>query len=182
MKTNRDLYPCGQCPRFADEDVDIVQSNTIVRHLARKHDLYGSSLADKAHVDAIIDTVESIKGKYLALIYQDELSDAAKAKYWHAHCDPTTTCERNGGAHFVYIAGMMEKFGKSGFMVGTGLTVADIMVFDIVDMHVRIWGTQFTDQFPQLNELHAKVAAVPGVAAYLSSGRRIEKQNGNGLG
>ena len=41
---------------------------------------------------------------------------------------------------------------------------------------------QFKSAYPALAALHSKVAAVPGVAAYLTSAQRFEKVNNNGLG
>ncbi len=32
MKTDRKAYPFGQCPRLVDGDVDICQSNAIIRY------------------------------------------------------------------------------------------------------------------------------------------------------
>lgn len=181
MKTDRSIYPFGQCPRYADAEVDLCQSNAIVRHLGRKHGLTGASLAEQAAVDELIEAVEAIKGKYLALIYQDGLSDEAKAKYWTAHCDASTVAARNGGAHFTFVSDFVAR-GPGVFAVGGTLTVADVMLFDIIDMHLRIFPEDFPAAFPTMAALHAAVAAVPGVAAYLASGRRAEQQNGVALG
>jgi len=63
MKADLEHYPCAQCPRFKDEDVDMVQSNSIMRHIGRKHGMYGTGLAEAAQIDMILDAVESIKGK-----------------------------------------------------------------------------------------------------------------------
>lgn len=63
MKADAEHYPCAQCPRFKDEDVDIVQSTSIMRHIGRKHGMYGTGLVEAAAVDMIIDAVESLKTK-----------------------------------------------------------------------------------------------------------------------
>jgi glutathione S-transferase len=160
----------------------MVQSNAIVRHLGRKHGMYGASLAEQAAVDQVVDGVEDIKAKYLALIYKDSLSDEAKAAYWTAHADAATTAERNGGAHFTFLADFIKRTGEQGFAVGAKLTIADIMLFDIVGMHIRIFDDQFTAAYPSLTALHTSVAGVPGIASYLASGRRSERQNGVALG
>ena len=65
-------------------------------------------------------------------------ADAAKAAYYTAHIDPSSQEGRNGGAHFGYLDILLKASG-SGFMVGSGLTAADLCVFDIVDLHVRIF-------------------------------------------
>ena len=47
--------PFGQLPNYEDSDVCIPQSMAIIRHLGRKHNLYGSNLAENARVDAVIE-------------------------------------------------------------------------------------------------------------------------------
>ena len=183
MKTDANAYPCGQCPRYVDDSVDMVQSNAIVRHLGRKHNISGADLKEQAEVEMIIEAVESIKSKYLTLIYVDQLSDEAKEAYWKTHIDASTVNERNSGAHFTYVDRLVQRLSGAGpFALGSSLSIADIVVFDVTDMHMRIWGDEFKVAYPGLAKLHESVAAVPGVAAYLASDRRFPKQNGNSLG
>lgn len=184
MKTDLEAFPCGQAPRYVDDDVDMVQSNAIVRHLGRKLDMYGDgSLAAAAQVDMVIDTVEGIKLKYLELIYKQELADDAKAAYWTAHVDAATVHDRNGGTHFSYLDCMLHKRAGAGpFALGATLSVADIMAFDIFDAHLRIWGDALAAAFPRLAAHHKAVGEVPGIAAYLASDRRHPQQNGTPLG
>lgn len=183
MKGDKVGFPCGQAPRFQDDTVDMIQSNAIVRHLGRKHDMYGSDLKEQALVDQILDTVESIKVKYLTLIYEDQLSDEAKAAYFKLRIDEAGAVEKNGGAHFAYLNCMLKKHQNGGaFVLGSKLSVADIMLFDIVDMHVRIYGDDFKSVWPALAAHHDAVAGFSTIASYLASDRRHSQQNGNPLG
>ncbi|KAL4443462.1 hypothetical protein ABPG75_011199 [Micractinium tetrahymenae] len=183
MKSDLTQFPFTQCPRYVDEDGDISQSNTIMRHLGRKHGLYGSGLAEAARIDMLADGVEDLKRKYLALIYQDQLSDEAKKSYWSAHIDPASaTGSRNGGAHFTYLAKLVERYGAEGWAVGGKMSIADVLLFDLTDVHTRAFGAEFGSAYPELAAHHAKVAAVPGIKAYLGSSRQFDKVNNNGLG
>ena len=183
MKKDREGFPCGQAPRFVDDEVDMVQSNAILRHLGRKYDLYGSNLKENAQVDMIIETVESIKGKYLTLVYTDNLEDTSKDAYWKTHLDLDSIEGRNSGAHFAYLDALVKKLSGDGpFALGSTWSIADIVVFDIVDRHINIWGDDFKTGYPDLTALHEAVAAIPGIKAYLASDRRPQKQNGNSLG
>ena len=177
MKKDREGFPCGQAPRFVDDEVDMVQSNAILRHLGRKYDLYGSNLKENAQVDMIIETVESIKGKYLTLVYTDNLEDTAKDAYWKTHLDLDSIEGRNSGAHFAYLDALVKKLSGDGpFALGSTWSIADIVVFDIVDRHINIWGDDFKTEYPDLTAVHAAVAEIPGVKTYLASDRRPEKQ------
>jgi hypothetical protein len=61
------------------------------------------------------------------------------------------------------------------------MTIADVMLFDIFDLHIRIFEAM-KETHPTLAAHHEKVAAVPGIAAYLASPLRLPAVNGNGLG
>lgn len=183
MKTDRVAYPFGQCPRMVDGDVDISQSNAMIRHLARKHQLYGSGDKEMAHVDMLIDGVESIRGKYLILIYQDQLNPEAKDTYWATHGAKDSANGRNGGAHFDYLEALLAaNGGGSAFFVGAGLTAADLCVWQIVDLHMRLFKEQMEATYPLLAGHYKRIADLPGVKEYLASPQRLEKVNGNGLG
>ena len=188
----------------------------------------------------------------------------------HARTHPLAT--HAGGAHFLYLSKLVARHGSGGWAVGAQLSIADILLFDIVDLHrvgviacwlgswaagwlaawlggrpagaagpaalpalrarahralarapacplprplvrfcrlhsssalralrprrppthppthpptqplQRIYPEQFDGAYPDLAAHHAKVAAVPGIAAYLASPLRLPKVNNNGLG
>lgn len=184
LKGDRTHYPFGQVPRYRDDQVDMCQSNAILRHLGRKHGLYGRTDKDMCMVDMLLDGVEAIKLKYLNMIYGDRLSDESKEAFFRSHCDPETTAERNGGAHFQYLSDLISgnDASGSGFCVGSDLTIADIVVFDMVDMMLRIYGDSFCHKMPKLCALHGKIASLEGIKTYIDSGRRHTQQNGIALG
>lgn len=184
MKSDLDTYAFAQCPAYEDDAAGFIcQSNAIMRHLARKHNMYGTSDREHCLVDMVMDGVEDIKRKYLNLIYQDELKEEAKEAYWAAHCDANGAHSRNGGAHFLYLSKLLEKnAGGAGYTVGSTLTVADVLLFDVCDLHIRIFGDRFKEAYPLLAGHYQRVGAVPGIKAYLEGPLRMEKVNGNGLG
>ena len=53
----------------------------------------------------------------------DEEKEKARAGFFTAHVDPASKSERNGGAHFAYLAGLVQKYG-SGFTVGSKPSIA----------------------------------------------------------
>ncbi|XP_044540190.1 glutathione S-transferase P, partial [Gracilinanus agilis] len=64
----------GQLPKFTDGDVTLYQSNAILRHLARKHGLYGKNEMEATLLDMANDGVEDLRLKYVKLIYQNYVS------------------------------------------------------------------------------------------------------------
>lgn len=63
-------WPFGQAPVFHDGDLIIAQSDAILRHIGRAHNLYGASLTDAALIDMILGGVEDLRKGYITLIYQ----------------------------------------------------------------------------------------------------------------
>lgn len=179
-------YPFGQVPALRDEDGTMYcQQDAIMRHIGRQHGLCGSSLQESALVDMVMAGVEDIRRAYINLIYQGQLSAEAKASYYTTHIDPSTIHERCGGAHFYYLSKFLERNGGGqGFVVGQQLTIADIQLFDVIDIHLRdaLFPEELKKEYPLLVAYHARIAQTPAIAAYLTSPRRAAALNANGLG
>ena len=62
------LYLHGQVPRLVDGEVAVLQSLAILRHVGRKHGLYGKSDADAARIDSLLDGLEDMRNKTRALV------------------------------------------------------------------------------------------------------------------
>ncbi|CAG9466580.1 unnamed protein product [Pedinophyceae sp. YPF-701] len=187
MKADRgphSKYPFAQCPRFVDDEVDMVQSNAICRHIARKYSLYGDgSRAQAALVDMWLDGVEALRGAYSSLIYADSLESAALAAYRKKHLDPATVGERNNGAHFAYLEDLLARNGGAqAFCVGDRLSIADIELWEICDIHKNIVGDDLKQHYPGLLGHHARIAELPGIKEYLAGPQRLKQINANGLG
>lgn len=67
----------------------MVQSNAILRHIARKHGLNGSNEKEHCLIDVAIEGVESIRSKYVGLIYMTGVSAQLMTDAWqHTACLP----------------------------------------------------------------------------------------------
>ncbi|KXZ45601.1 hypothetical protein GPECTOR_53g94 [Gonium pectorale] len=157
----------------------------VPRYLARKYGLNGTSDKEVAEVDEALEGVEALRQKYLTLVYQDKLADEAKAKYWGLHGDPANAESRYAaGAHLSYLSRLLKRNAAGGgkAFVGSGLTVADLAVFDIVDLHARIFGDELKAAYPDLLAHHAYIAGLPHIKEYLASPKRLPVINGNKMG
>uniref|UniRef100_UPI00398E53D7 glutathione S-transferase P-like n=1 Tax=Pristiophorus japonicus TaxID=55135 RepID=UPI00398E53D7 len=74
----------GQLPKFQDGDFVLVQSNAILRHLGRKHGLYGKDDKEAALIDMVNDGVEDLRMKYVMLIYKDYVSRPQQRTFYGA--------------------------------------------------------------------------------------------------
>lgn len=181
IKTDIACYPFAQVPRLVDGDISIAQSNAILRHLARKYDLYGSTEADHCRVDEVLDGIQALRGKYLDLVYAQSLEESAKAEHWEKHGNPETTSQRNGGSHWGYLAALLKASGTA-FVTGDAMSVADCALFDLTDNYMRTFGDQMRSQYPAVVEHYEVMKTQPGVKAHLESGKLHQHYNNNHLG
>lgn len=187
LKNNTAAYPYGQLPRYVDDDVDIVQSLSILRHIARKYDLYGTPYDDEededeaAEIDSLIDALEDLHTRTNVLVH-NKFSDAAMAAYQAANLAPravggstamaaierlvsartTTTVDTTAGK---------ERRVSQDYFVASGISIADIVLMNTVDIHLSLFPIAMR-AFPTLLALHARISAEPAIAEYLSSSRR----------
>lgn len=175
-------FPFAQVPRYQDEQVDIVQSNSIIRYLAKKAKMYGNGIAEEAQVDVILEAVEDFRAKYVDLIYGAQLAPAAKDAFYALHIAAEGLEKRNSGANLGYFNRALVKSGGKTF-VGSSLTAADLAVYDIVDLCTRIWPSEtIAALHPELIAHLAFVESQPLIKEYLASPLRLVACNNNGLG
>jgi len=180
-------FPFGQLPMYEDGVVRLSQMDAILRHIGRTHNMYGQGLVEQAKIDEILGAVEDIRKWYGRLIYMDKLGDQQLHDYISLHMDTTSGSmnAKNGGAHFVYLQNYLKRNENGeGFIVGKHLSIADIQLFDIIDVHLRpCFATfDFAGEYPLLMAYHDRIAKLPKIAEYINSGKRHEQMNGVPLG
>eukprot|EP01026_Neomeris_dumetosa_P014733 TRINITY_DN1542_c0_g1_i6.p1 TRINITY_DN1542_c0_g1~~TRINITY_DN1542_c0_g1_i6.p1 ORF type:complete len:252 (-),score=24.59 TRINITY_DN1542_c0_g1_i6:228-983(-) len=183
VKPNRDLFPFAQVPAYVDQDIQLSQSNAIVRYLGNKYNMMGKNMTEAAKIDQILEGVESMRQKHRDLVYVDKVSDEAKSKFIETHVNPDTHQGRNGGAHFFYLKELLMKNQDGrGFVVGDSLSVGDIQLFEVVDILLRIFDKEIRETYPELVAHHERIAAIPEIKSYLEGPQRLEQANNYGLG
>lgn len=141
----------GQLPVLRDGELLLVESSAIVRHLARKTCIDGSSLEDQAAVDMYFELSKDIGGKRAALHDMANHADAPKIKTYLAAAE--SACD---GMHFV----------------GGYLTLADVAMFHQLDVIAQV-APAVLDAYPKLGAFVKAFAAQPAMADYLDSPRRV---------
>jgi len=157
----------SQMPVLYDGDLQLVQTGAILRYLASTigKGLYGTNPKEAAHIDMVYEGIVDLRMKYAMLIYRTEFTDADKSAFL------TTLPEE------------LEKFekvlGKADFFGGKTISFADYAAYELFDCLV-VLSSGCLDAFPALKALHGRVAARPGLKAYLASEGRKVPINGNG--
>jgi glutathione S-transferase len=78
--------------------------------------------------------------------------------------------------YFDYFEGVLERAGGSGYFSGGRRTYADLSMFQVVEGLRYAFPTSMARieaGYPRLRALHEQVAALPNIAAYLASPRRL---------
>nr|XP_005999339.1 PREDICTED: glutathione S-transferase P [Latimeria chalumnae] len=159
----------GQLPKFQDGDFTLFQSNSMLRYLARAHDLYGANRHEAALIDMLNDGVEDLRLKYIRLIYNDY--DTGKAKY----VDEVLPGELK---YFEQL--LLKNNGGKGFFVGNKISYADYNLLDLLLNH-QVLSPNCLKDFPLLSSYVQRLSAHPQLKAYLESEEHTSRPiNGNG--
>lgn len=172
--------PFGQWPLLStDKGETYCQADAIVKHLGRMTGFYGKNKEEDYLADCACQGVEGLRSKYAGMIWKDNGSAEAREKMVSKHCDPATKCEINDGAHLVYLEGFLERSPTQWVAGGKKYSVADIHVFDVFDVYCLSVGEEkLRAWYPKLAAHHDAFAAVPAVADYLKSEKRLKSLNG----
>ncbi|KAL4420374.1 hypothetical protein ABPG77_002314 [Micractinium sp. CCAP 211/92] len=171
MKSDAEHYPFHQVPRYIDDEVDMVQSMGILRHVARKHGLYGRDHAEMARVEEVIEGCNDLYMKlFVDCLLKIKEDPGAKEAYWAARIDPASAGgPATFGAHMAFLGRLLAR-SSSGYFLESGLSVADINVTVMLLFHMEVFSRErLAEQCPSLMALHDRVLALPRIAAYLAS-------------
>mmetsp|Transcript_26899 Transcript_26899/g.45397 ORF Transcript_26899/g.45397 Transcript_26899/m.45397 type:complete len:245 (+) Transcript_26899:51-785(+) len=142
-----------QLPLLQIDGVNIVQKMAAVRHLARKHNMYGANASENTQCDIVAECILD----FTASLRHADMAGSLVAAL--GKCGPRFERMLSSNAT------------ASGFFVGASVTFVDIMLFYLLDSGVEI-GVSL-DAHPGLSAHHARVRALPSLAAYLQSDRHF---------
>ncbi len=168
--TEQGLTPFGQVPSVSVGGLHLVQSQTIMRYIARRFDSenYGSNPDVDARIEWLAEGTEDIRKLVMKIKYDRTLDDAARTAQYGEHCS---------GPAIEWLQKYERLVPTQGFLVGSSRpSFADFLLFDLVDIHEALCpGDTFPalmEKLPLLRGLQERVRARPGVGAYLASEQR----------
>lgn len=140
-----------QVPLLEIDGLHLVQQSAILRYLGRKFDMYGSTLADAAQIDILSDCIQDWNP-----IISINRGDASKHERYLARLQ--RALKSNGGGRC--------------FLVGSKASWCDVQLFQALQQLTTTKGVDLANKYPLLEEYRLRVAALPGIAEYLASGRQ----------
>lgn len=161
------VLPFGAVPLWEEPGgLTLVQSDAIVRHVARSRGLYGRDAIEAARCDVILAATDDVRLEVRRVLtvapeqragLRAELA-ATVLPRWLSQFEALLTAE------------------GAGFIVGAGVTVADVALFQMFE---NLRDNGYAPAFvgcPALVRHGEAMAARPGLAAYLASPTRFPPQ------
>jgi glutathione S-transferase len=153
--------PFGALPSYRHGELEIFQTHAIIRHLARAHDLYGSTESERVRCDVIEEALSDLNELVGKAPWRDGFAKQ-RAGYVANELGPALE--------------QLERFLESnrdpgGFWVGASLTFVDLVAFALLDTTGAMF-PEAMEKYPALREFRDRIARRPRIAAYLESGRR----------
>lgn len=145
-------------PYYIDGDVKLTQSLAILRYVAVKHGLAGTSDQDRAHLDMIGSQIADLTLQRQIVCYKN-WTDAGKADFEKFLSDHLPAYEKI--------------LGDKKFFLGSKVSYADLLMWENLDQTLYI-KPDLLDKFSTLKAHYERVKALPKIKAYLESDRFIE--------
>jgi len=151
--------PWGQLPILeVDGKTTIGQSGTIARYIARIGGIGGSSPLESAQIESIYDAVSDLGAQF-------------GKQRWGSEEDKKTHAEENAKTHFPHWATLFENHLKQnnegkGYFVGSGITLADIAVFQVF-FEIQNSNKDVLKDHPILAAHHERVGSSERIAAWI---------------
>jgi len=142
--------PFPNLPYYIDGGLKLVQTNAILRYIARKNNLCGTTDAEKAHVDICADAVMDFRNGFVRLCYNPRYADMVDAyrKDLPSKLKP-----------------FEEYLGDKKFLVGDNVTFPDFHLYEMLDQHV-IFEASCLEAFPKLKAYKQRFEALPAIKAF----------------
>jgi len=146
-------------PYYIDGDIKLSQSTAIIRHIARKNILMGTTDQEKARVDLAECQLTDFRNAYTSSVIYGPNYDTVKPNYLKELPGKLTL--------FSNFLGTYPYFG------GKNLSYVDFMVYDMLDQH-KAFSPGCLDKFPNLEQFTKRIEALPKIPAYMRSSKFID--------
>jgi len=140
-------------PYYIDGEVKVTQSNAILRHIARKHDMLGKNDMERAMVDMMADESMDFRNGWVRLCYNPDFDNLKDA----------------------YLKGLtskLDRFSKflanKSWFAGDSLTFVDFVMYELMDQH-KLLVPDLLKPYPNLEAFQARFEALPKVSQYMKS-------------
>lgn len=146
--------PFPNLPYYIDGDVKLTQTVAILRYIARKHNLCGTTEEEMQRVDVIAgEAMDFILG-FIKFTYFSPDFEGGRAEYLNS-------CR-------VFLRRHSEFLGSYPYFSGDHISFADFMMYDFLDQ-LRTFESTALDSFKNITDCMARIEAIPAIKEFLDS-------------
>jgi glutathione S-transferase len=144
-------------PWFIDGNVKLTQSNAILRHIGRKHNLYGSNVDEASEIDMLIDTATDIQTAITKVVFDPDFDNLVVKL-------PETLEPK--------LQQLSDYIGDKKFLLGDSVTIADFPIYVNLEWNSKL-DEKYLEKFPKLDNYLKNVQSDPKIKAYLNSDKHF---------
>lgn len=140
-------------PYYIDGDIKLTQSNAILRHLARKYNLYGSTPQEQAAADLLAEQAMDFRNGLVGVCYNPKANEllGGYLKGLKAHLDAFT-----------------RFLGDKKFFIGNSVTFVDFVMYELLDQHKFLFKDSLQG-YDKLNAFLDRFENLPKIKEYMTS-------------
>ncbi|KAH3893236.1 probable glutathione S-transferase 7 [Dreissena polymorpha] len=154
----------GQVPVLEVDGKQLAQSNAIARFLAREFDLAGANSWEQALCDQTLELINDLIQEVVKYFFE---KDDERKKEVGKHLAEVVYPKFLG-----YFEKQLDNNGGK-YLVGSGLTVADLAVYAVLDTAMQNSET-FLEKHEKLRAHRDMVGAIPRIQEYVSNRKKTD--------
>jgi len=148
-----------QVPLLEIDGKKLVQTGAILRHLARKYDLYGKNDDEKLQIDILSEGTRDFLSFFSNFAFSKDEAQLVK------------DIREKAFPRYMPVYEKIVSESKSGFLVGDKLSMADVLLLEML-LHIPERVPEGFDNYPKLKEYLARMSSLPNIAAFLKGPQR----------
>ncbi|XP_020605473.1 glutathione S-transferase Mu 1-like isoform X3 [Orbicella faveolata] len=146
--------PFPNLPYFIDGDVKLTQTMAIMRHIARKHDLCGTTEEEMMRADVIEGEATDFIAGFMKFTYFSPDFEGGRADYLNS-CNS-------------FLRRHSDFLGTYPYFTGEHLSFADFMMYEFLDQ-LRTFEPLTLDPFQNIKDFMARIEEIPAIKTFLDS-------------
>jgi len=146
----------GQVPLLRIDGLKLVQSAAITRYVARKARLLGTTDLEMARVDELFAGTRDAYQGFLGIAFRPDVKESIN-----------TSIDK-----YLPIFNQLLAESGSGWLVGAGLTLADLGLLEVLLATIDYCGPERLHPYPALEKFHKTLTAQDNIKRYITSVRR----------
>lgn len=150
-------------PYYIDDDIEITQSNSILRYIGDKHGLLGKTPRDKVDCDMMVENAMDFRNGVIRLCYDNDY-------------------EKIKDDYFANVKDKLRQFGTflgdKPWFAGDGITICDFPMYELLDQH-RLMKPGILNDYPNLTKFVERFENLPQIKAYMASDKFMARPVNN---